>query len=150
LFWDNRLFNLIQSARFIWKIFSELWIYRVHFTICCALCKQWLLKKLAEYINSLPENFVLYTEVIVGIVFWRCCVFLAGMTLDKVTVVVLFWIFLGSQKQHMFTEVGKPIDSFRIFQVSWVNPEGCCRCLALWVRHENTLHLIFELDVAIG
>ena len=142
-FWDNWLLNLIQSTRFIWKIFTKFGIYGIHLTICCALCKQWLFKKLAEYINSLPENLVFYVKVIIGVVFWRCCVFLAGMTLDQLTVVVFFWIFLGSHKQHMLTEVGKPVDSFRIFQASRVNPEGRCRCLAFWVWHENTLHLIF-------
>jgi len=98
--------------------------------------------KNCEKISSASENLVLYTEIVVGVIFSCSSIFQAIMCLQEFAIVVFIRVLFSSQKQHVFTKMGETINTFRVLQTSNIYIKCRCWLPSVRVTHKKAPHFI--------
>lgn len=91
-----RLLDLRDSPLLVTDVFLVLVIHSVHLSVNALIREQWLFEELTEDIESPWKAFILYVKIIVSVVLTCGSVLLACVRSNKLGVVVLNWVLLGS------------------------------------------------------
>ena len=111
-----------------------------------------------EFVECFAEIVILDIKVIVSIVFTSRCIAPSTMLRQKSFVLILLWILLASQEQHVFTEMRQPIKrSFRsiflgddgVTQAATADKHGGWTGFGVFIVDQNALETVLKPNVSV-
>ena len=100
-----RLLELVGGDLLRRQIHLELILNSIDLPLHGTFIEKWSLEKLGKYVECIIELLVVHIEVKVGVLFASGRIRVAAILLEESLLVVLLWVLLIAQEQHVLTKV---------------------------------------------